>query len=198
MKYIFFLTGLWFAAGSNSFDIKESKSISASFTTKDSIPDSTIKQRFIASLLGEYEQEGRWVFVKMVRCNYKSSYEIVEPMSLYKALAEKRKSLDTKQFVWIALENLYVHNEFANCPEEAKIYFPDASYVIKGRQVNMKRYNKLKKLPFDKVLKTYFRSDGVLLYQNKKMLNELIAVCYENNVKLIAPENGKPRYEIFK
>lgn len=162
------------------------------------LQDSTQTQRFIVNVLSDYDKPGRWIFVKVERCNNKSAYEIVSPLSLYMALAETNSNLDRKLFVNLATETLFTHNTFASCIKEKQIYFPKATYEIEGRKVNMKKFNLLKKIPIEKILNTYFDRNRNLKKQFKKELNELIAVCYVNNVKIITSEKGSSEYQVFK
>ncbi len=193
MKYWFFIFGLLFLL-LNSFI--ETKPVTKS--ANHIIKDSTLKQRFIVSLLREHEQKGRWIFVKVERCKKQSAFEIVEPNSIFKVLSETNNNLSEKLFISIALEDLYIHNKIFSCAKETQVYYPKVNYEIEGKKVNMKKYNLLKGFSIEKILSTYFDSNKRLKDQYKKKLNELIAICYMNNVKVITHENGSVEYEVYK
>lgn len=193
MKHSLFILGLLFFI-LNGFVATKPLKINANYI----LQDSTLKQRFIVSLLSEYDQKGRWVFVKIKRCENKSAYEIVEPSSIFKALSESNNNLSKKLFISMAIENLFVHDEFFSCLKQKQVYYPKATYEIEGKKVDMKKYNLLKKLSIKKILSTYFDSKKNLKKQYRKNLNELIAVCYTNNVKIITSENGNAEYEVYK
>ena len=193
MRHSLVIVGLLFFMPGSFVVTRPSKT-----NTNYALQDSTLKQRFIVSLLDEYEQKGRWVFVKIERCNNKSAYEIVEPSSIFKGLSETNNNLNKKLFIGITIENLYIHNKIFSCFKEIQLYYPKASYEVEGRMVDMKKYNLLKKFSIKKILNTYFDTRKNLKKQFKKNLKELIAVCYINNVKVITSENGKAAYEVFK
>ena len=71
-------------------------------------------------------------------------------------------------------------------------------HQIKGVKVNMKRYRLMKKRPVSKILNKYFDNDSRLKPKYHQWLYEIIAVCYDNNVKVITPSNGPAYFEIFK
>lgn len=162
------------------------------------VSDSSLHQRFVANLLNEFNLLRGWIFVKIERCNGQSSYEIVQPIELYNALREGYDNLEKKQFVWIAFETINKHNSFFNCPSEGSIYNPKATYVIKGKKVNMNIYSKLEKKPIENILKLYFDKKMFLRAKHYKILNELIAVCYKSSIKVIIENRHKIRYEIFQ
>jgi hypothetical protein len=47
-------------------------------------------------------------------------------------------------------------------------------------------------------LKKYFDNKMFLKKQYKNLVYELIAACFNKNVKVITPKNGVAYYEIFK
>jgi hypothetical protein len=160
--------------------------------------DSSLKQRFIVNLLNEYEKKGRWVFVNVKRCDNKSAYEIIEPSSIYRAFSETTNNLTKKLFTSMAVENLYVHNEIFSCVKEIQLYYPKAAYELEGKKINMKVFNSLKKLSAERIVEIYFDSQKIFRKKFKKNLNEIIAACYVNNVKVITSSNGNVEYELFK
>ncbi len=93
----------------------------------------------------------------------------------------------------------FIYNTYESLTNEP-IYerYSDKKHPIKGVKVNMKRYNILLKTPKEKILSIYFDKDKNLKKQYEKILHEIIAVCYTNNVKVITPINGTPYYEVFK
>jgi hypothetical protein len=162
----------------------------ASKNENDYYSDSTIHERFIVNLLSEYDRDGAWLFLEIDSCNNTKSYRIVQTLSLYNFFAKKSTGFDRKMFVFVTAETILDRNAFDNCKHE--------EYPIQGIKINMKRYNILKKLPLTKILSTYFDTNKIIKKRYVKWLHEIIAVSYENNVKVITPSGGEPYYELFK
>lgn len=157
---------------------------------KFSFEDSTLRQRFIMSILQEYEMEGRWIFVKVDSLyKLKNNYEVINPQILYNSNASQTTYYDKKIFLFDAYEALTQQPVLERYPNRP---------LIKGIKVNMKIYKKLLILPIEKILITYFNRDKTLKKKYQKCLYEIIAVCYTNNVKVITPSNAQPYYQIFK
>lgn len=193
MNYLIFLITI-----SVSFSGKWPQINEKEFNQSQGKQDSTLQQRFIVSLLSEYDQEGRWIFAKIERCKFKIGYEIIQPGSIYRMLSERTSTIDKKLFIWTATQNLSSNSPFYGCLERTKVFYPNATYEIEGKKINMRRYSKLKKMPINKLLKNYFDINRQLFSKHKNVLNELIAVCYENNIKVITTNTGTATYYLFE
>lgn len=162
--------------------------------------DSTLRQRFIVSLLQEYKEDGRWFFTTIDSCSIMKFHEVVKPITLFNSLSETNLNLDTKQFIFLASDPLLMkESEFSRCPEREVAYGIKHKYPIAGVKINMNRYKVLNEMPLQYLLNKYFNKETMLLKkQYKIMLYEIIAACYTKNVKVITPTNGVAYYEIFK
>ncbi len=157
---------------------------------KLALGDSTLHQRFIMSLLQEYEREGRWFFIQIDSMyNLKNNFEVINPKTLYNVYASKRTDYYRKLFLFDAYETLTHHLVMERYSETP---------LLKGNRVNMKIYKILLLKSKEKILSTYFNTDKTLKKQYKKWLYEIIAVCYTNNVKVVTTANAQPYFEAFK
>jgi hypothetical protein len=157
------------------------------------LQDSTFHQRFIMSILQEYELEGRWLFVRVDSLyKLKNNFELINPQNIYDAYAEGSTSYNKKSFLFNAYQT------FRQQKQERLERYPNMKHPIKGIKVNIKRYGILKKMPVAKILSTYFNKDKKLRAKYKKLLYEIIAVCYTNNVKVVTRSDGVAYYEVFK
>lgn len=163
-----------------------------------SVNDSILNRRFTLSLLSEHEKPGRWIFTKVKRCDNKEEYEIIESRSIYKAFSEKTSGLTETQYLQIASETIFVQQSIYSCLDQIKLYFPKATYELEEKKVNMDRYGQLIKIPIKKLLSTFFDSNQNYKKKYCAYLNEIIAVCYTNNIKVITDEGGCTKYQIFK
>jgi len=153
--------------------------------------DSTLRQRFIMSVLQDYELEDRWVFVQIDSLyKLKNNYEVVNTSLLYKIYASSYTSYNNKMFVFDIFGTLINQTTLER--------YANKKPLLKGIKVNLSIYKALLKQPKEKILSMYFNSDKTLKKQYKKWLYEIIAVCYTNNVKVITPSNAQPYYQVFK
>jgi hypothetical protein len=165
-----------------------------------SYQDSTLHERFVASLLNDYDQGGQWVFVQIDSCNIMVDSEVLNTMTLYKCYEEKSIPAFRNVFTSTYTETIVTYpSPFNNCPFSDSSYLGHApKYLIKGVRVNMKRYNGLLKQPIDALLSKYFDKKKRLRSKYKTLLYDLIAVCFTNNIKVITYPNGNAVYEIFR
>ena len=143
------------------------------------------------SILNEYDQPGRWIFIKVDSFyTLPNNYEVVSPMAIYKALEENFTSYSKKSFLYDAFEALTRVKEYNK--------FPNKKYQIEGVKVNMKCFKNLNKLSTKRIIKKYFDKQGALRSEYDNILYELIAVCYTRQVKVITLEGKRPYYEVFR
>jgi hypothetical protein len=168
-----------------------SKSPLFAFKVKNiSFSDSTLHERFIVNLLNDCDKDGAWLFLELDSCDNTRFFNVVEIKKFYSQVSRKFSSFDKARFVFYALSPILERNAFDNCKHEAD--------PIKGNRINMKRYKLFLKQPIEKILTNYFNVDKTLKSQYKKWLYEIIAVCYNKNVKVVTPNNALPYYEVFK
>jgi hypothetical protein len=161
--------------------------------------DSSLHERFVYSLLNNFEQGGQWLFVQIDSCNIKQDSEVVNTMTLYKCYQERSLRTFKEDFALIYDEGITEHPVFNNCPSADMEYFGHvALYQIKGSKVNMVRYGELIRQGIPKILSTYFDNNKKLKTEYKDLLYELIAICYVNNIKVVTYANGDAMYEIFE
>jgi|GEM_PF-2601345 hypothetical protein len=161
--------------------------------------DSSLHERFVNSLLNNFEQGGQWLFVQIDSCNIKQDSEVINTMTLYKYYEERSVHAFKEDFATIYAEGIAKHPVFNNCPSFDMEYFGHiAVYPIKGSKVRMIRYGKLVRQGIPKILSTYFDNNKKLKAEYKDLLYELIAVCYIKNIKIVTYANGDAMYEIFK
>jgi hypothetical protein len=159
--------------------------------------DSTLHERFIATLLNEYEMPGRWIFVEIDSCNSKKDYEVINPIAIFRYYSESYLEVDKAFFMWNAFQTLKQHEQFGYCPESVAIY-GKRKYYVKGAKVNMRKYYEFMKQPITEILLKYFDKNSKLKKQYIKFLYELIAVCYTNNIKVISFGESDAVFKVFK
>lgn len=162
--------------------------------------DSSLHQRFVASLLTNYEQGGQWIFVEIDSCNVKKDSEVVNAMTLAKSFEERSSRFFKNVFVITITESIVNYpSPFNNCPflDSSNLGHPP-KHLIKGVKVNMRRYKVLLKQPIKSLLSKYFDKKKRLKPKYKYLLYDLIAVCFTNNIKVITNPDGNVMYEIFR
>ncbi|HMG82254.1 MAG TPA: hypothetical protein VK559_04405 [Ferruginibacter sp.] len=164
-------------------------------------------ERFVLSLLDEYDQPGRWLFLNIDSCAEKNWHEVVNPVELINNYAVTFKGLSRYNILFEVGESFIIeadnHREdFWSSGDPCRadtLYGTNSSpYYVKGIKINMEVYNKLHKQPVGQILHTYFDSHGNFKKEYSSILYELVAVCYVNNIKVITYSNGDATYTIFK
>lgn len=162
--------------------------------------DSSLHERFVASLLNNYEQGGQWVFVEIDSCNIKMDSEVVNAMTLAKCFEEGSTRFVKDAFVITYTQTIVTYpSPFNNCPFVDSSYLGHPpKYLVKGVKVNMECHKSLLKHPIGTLLNKYFDKKKRLKPEYKNLLYDLIAVCFTHNVKVITYPDGNAVYEIFK
>ena len=165
-----------------------------------SYQDSSFHEKFVASLLDNYEQGGQWVFVEIDSCNIKVDSEVVNAMTLAKCWQERNLRFFKDVFVGIYTQIIVSYpSPFDNCLFSDSSYLGHPpKYLVKGVKVNMKYYKSLLKQPIGTLLNKYFDKKKRLKPGYKNLLYDLIAVCFTRNVKVITYPDGNAVYEIFR
>ena len=160
--------------------------------------DSTLHQRFIVSVLCEFNKDGRWVFTEVDSCDGTPSYEVVHPINIYKSYLETfNPNIDSNFFVTQASIALNNNEAWARCAHADLADGRKRNNYIRGVKVNMHYYNEMSKLSVPKILSKYFDANKRIKKQYMKVLYELIAVGYNKNVKVITySATGNAIYEI--
>lgn len=158
----------------------------------NNVKDSTVRERFIRSILEEPDMKKTWLLVRIDSLNLlPNNYELVHPYDIYQNFAEHYTSYTKKRFIYAVFDAL-----INNIPFER---YSNVKNLIKGIKVEPRKYKPLAKISFAKVLKKYFNENCRLKKKYQYLIYELIAVCYINNMKVTIPKNGSlPFYEVFK
>lgn len=163
----------------------------ANFIYKPIYRDSTIKDRFVVSLLNDTDKNGRWIYVMIYdSCDNRGSFKIVSVSNLFKVYEHDYEIDVKKNFIISASINILQYNSFSNCHH--------SNNPIVGIDVNFDIVSQLVYLSDEELLNTYFDENKYLRESQKRLLNEVIAACFLKNIKVITENPNKIYYEIFK
>ena len=122
---------------------------------------------------------------------------LVKPLELFQSFTETNNNQDKKQFVWLAFEALKHNETIYNCPSQASIYGYKVT-SIDVIKINKSIYKKLSAKAKSELLNEYFNRDKSFKQKFNPMFYEIVAACYDKNIRIITDRKGESTFDIYE